>query len=214
MSEPVAAIDCGTNTTRLLISDGSTDLVREAHITGLGRGAGTSGMLSDDALGRVESVLGHYRALLDEHDVVRLRAIATSAVRDAANATDFFDMAERVLGMRPELVSGAEEATLSFAGATEGLNSSDAPFLVVDIGGGSTEFAIGSDTSVEVISVDVGSVRMTEYFVRNDPPLPEELSNLTGYRRSHGRRGPCSGGNRLGSHDRDGCRYRDHCGRH
>jgi len=178
MSRPVAAIDCGTNTTRLLVSDGSTELVREAHITGLGRGLSTSGCLSVDALGRVERVLGRYRELLDQHGAVDLRAIATSAARDATNATEFFDMAERVLGVRPELISGAEEAALSFAGATEGLNSGAGPFLVVDIGGGSTEFAVGSGSDVEVVSVDMGSVRMTEQFVRSDPPLPEELSNL------------------------------------
>lgn len=178
MSRPVAAIDCGTNTTRLLVSDGSIDLVREAHITGLGRGVSTSGVLSIDALERVERVLRRYRELLDEHGVVGTRAIATSAARDAANATALFDMAERVLGVRPELISGAEEAALSFAGATEGLEPSAGPFLVVDIGGGSTEFAVGSGSELEVISVDMGSVRMTEQFVHSDPPRPDELSNL------------------------------------
>jgi len=178
MSRPIAAIDCGTNTTRLLISDGSTDVVREAHITGLGRGLSASGMLSADALGRVEQVLARYRELLDRHGVVDLRAIATSAARDAANAAAFFDMAERVLGIRPQAISGADEAALSFAGATEGLDLSGGPFLVVDIGGGSTEFAVGTAQGVEVISVDMGSVRMTEQFVCNDPPRPEELSNL------------------------------------
>ena len=178
MSELVAAVDCGTNTTRLLISDGVADVVRTARITGLGRGLSESGNLSREALARVEGALREFCGLMNEHGVERCRAIATSAARDATNSDAFFDMAEAALGHRPELISGTAEGSLSFAGATKGLSPLDGPFLVVDIGGGSTEFAVGTTELSSVMSVDMGSVRFTERFVRSDPPRAEELSNL------------------------------------
>jgi len=178
MAELVAAVDCGTNTTRLLISDGTNDVIRIARITGLGRGLSESGRLSIEALGRVEAALREFCALMADHDVSQCRAIATSAARDASNSEEFFEMAEQALGHRPELISGAEEGSLSFAGATKGLSAMDGPFLVVDIGGGSTEFAVGTSELSSVMSVDMGSVRFTEEFVHSDPPRPEELSNL------------------------------------
>jgi exopolyphosphatase/guanosine-5'-triphosphate,3'-diphosphate pyrophosphatase len=178
MSELVAAVDCGTNTTRLLISDGTTDVVRLHRITGLGRGLSGTGVLASDAIGRVEEALSEFGALLEAHGVSRCRAIATSAARDAPNAKDFFDVAERALGHRLELIPGSVEGSLSFAGATSGLDVSRGPFLVVDIGGGSTEFAVGSSELSAVLSLDMGSVRFTEMFVEHDPPRPEELSNM------------------------------------
>jgi exopolyphosphatase/guanosine-5'-triphosphate,3'-diphosphate pyrophosphatase len=107
-----------------------------------------------------------------------VRATATSAARDARNSETFFDAAERALGTRPELISGEEEAELSFRGATAGVAASRAPFLVVDIGGGSTEFVLGSDRPEALISVDMGCVRMTERHLRSDPPAPAELAAI------------------------------------
>ena len=185
MSDLVAAVDCGTNTTRLLISDGSQDIERESCITGLGRGLTKAGRLTPEALARVDTVLVDYRDLLAKHGVERCRAIATSAVRDAHNSSEFFSMAEEALGHRPELISGIEEGSLTFRGATEGLDLSAAPFLVVDIGGGSTEFAVGSDSLDHVLSVDIGSVRLTEQFMHSDPPRAEELANVLQIIESH-----------------------------
>ncbi len=180
----VAAIDCGTNSVRLLVADADgTPIERLMRITRLGQGTDRTGRLADDAVERTLEVLREYRRVADAHGVTRLRMAATSASRDAANRDEFFDAAEAILGVRPELLSGAEEAAASFRGATAGLDPTLGPFLVVDIGGGSTEFALGSvradGTSVieGSVSVDVGCVRMTEKFLHHDPPLPEELSN-------------------------------------
>ncbi len=180
----VAAIDCGTNSVRLLVADADgTPIERLMRITRLGQGTDRTGRLADDAVERTLEVLREYRRVADAHGVTRLRMAATSASRDAANRDEFFDAAEAILGVRPELLSGAEEAAASFRGATAGLDPALGPFLVVDIGGGSTEFALGSvradGTSVieGSVSVDVGCVRMTEKFLHHDPPLPEELSN-------------------------------------
>ncbi len=171
----VAAIDCGTNSTRLLISDGTSDVVRRTQITKLGDGLAASGQLSSAAIDRVLAALGGYKQMLDEHQVDRVRVIATSAARDASNRHDFFDQVEQVVGARPELLSGDEEALLTFSGATADLDPANGPYLVVDIGGGSTEFAFGSAQCEAALSVDVGCVRMTETYIESDPPLPEEL---------------------------------------
>jgi exopolyphosphatase/guanosine-5'-triphosphate,3'-diphosphate pyrophosphatase len=179
---PVAAIDCGTNSTRLLVvgPDGST-LERLMRITRLGEGVDRHRALAPEAIGRTVRVLAEYRRVMDAFGVERLRMTATSAARDAANRDDFFDAAEDVAGVRPELLHGDEEGRLSFAGATSELDPTDGPFLVVDIGGGSTEFAVGPAPSSRlepagVTSVDVGCVRITERFLPSDPPRPEELS--------------------------------------
>lgn len=180
VSEPVlAAIDCGTNSTRLLVTRGAgagkEALARINTITRLGRGVDASRQLDPDAVDRTIRALQEYRAVCDEHGVERLRVTATSAARDATNRDDFFDAAERVLGVRPELLTGEEEARLSFLGATAELDPGDGPFLVVDIGGGSTEFIVGT-TDVEASkSIDIGCVRFTEQYIEHDPPLPEEL---------------------------------------
>lgn len=183
-SSPVAAIDCGTNSVRLLVADAEgTPLQRLMRITRLGQGIDRTGRLADDAVARTLEVLSEYRRVADEHGVGRIQMAATSASRDATNRSDFFDAAEEILGVRPVLLSGSEEAEASFRGATTGLDPALGPFLVVDIGGGSTEFAIGAvradGTSVVEgsVSIDVGCVRMTEKFLLHDPPLPEELSN-------------------------------------
>jgi exopolyphosphatase/guanosine-5'-triphosphate,3'-diphosphate pyrophosphatase len=178
---PVAAIDCGTNSTRLLISEGAgpsrTTLERQMTITRLGRGVAASGRLDPEAIAATTATLAGYRTCLDAHGVSAVRVTATSAARDAANAAEFFDAAEAVLGVRPELLSGTEEGELSFAGATAELDPGDGPFLVVDIGGGSTECMVGADRLEVVRSFDLGSVRTTEAHFESDPPAPEELSN-------------------------------------
>lgn len=181
----VAAIDCGTNSTRLLIgheADGQlvTD-ERLMRVTRLGRGTGASGRLDPAAIRRTLDVLGEYRSLMDERGVERIRITATSAARDAANRQDFFEPAADVVGVVPELLSGADEAQLSFLGATGDLDPGDGPFLVVDIGGGSTEFALGTigADGPELsgsISCDMGCVRLTEAYLLHDPPGPDELS--------------------------------------
>jgi exopolyphosphatase / guanosine-5'-triphosphate,3'-diphosphate pyrophosphatase len=179
---PVAAIDCGTNSTRLLVVDaGGATLERLMRITRLGQGVDATGRLAADAIGRTVAVLTEYRAVLDRLGVERVRMTATSAARDAANRDDFFDAAEATVGVRPELLGGEEEARLSFVGATAGLDPAQGPFLVVDLGGGSTEFAVGTPGPASpgpegVASVDIGCVRITEKFLHSDPPAPEELS--------------------------------------
>ncbi|MGH9123202.1 MAG: exopolyphosphatase [Acidimicrobiales bacterium] len=206
MTAPVAAIDCGTNSTRLLIAGpGGETLDRRMQITRLGQAVDKTGRLAPDAVERTVDVLRDYRRAMDASGVSRLRITATSAARDAANRVLFFDQAEAVVGARPELLSGEAEARLSFAGATASLDPATGPFLVVDIGGGSTEFAVGpatptpatptptpvptdpgaatlepatSDRLVPVgaFSVDIGCVRITERFLHADPPRPEELA--------------------------------------
>ena len=113
--------------------------------------------------------------MMDRHRVERVRITATSAARDASNADEFFDAAELAVGVRPELLSGLEEGRLSFRGATAELDSADGPFLVFDIGGGSTEFAFGFDEASAAMSLDIGCVRLSEKYVESDPPAPEEL---------------------------------------
>jgi exopolyphosphatase/guanosine-5'-triphosphate,3'-diphosphate pyrophosphatase len=182
MAQRYAAIDCGTNSTRLLISDGATADERLMRITRMGRGVDSSGRLAPDAIERVLDCLRDYRQVMDRYDLGGVRVTATSAARDASNAEDFFGPAEAIVGTRPELISGDEEARLSFLGATGELDPAAGPYLVVDIGGGSTEFALGGlrDGRFDcwgALSVDVGCVRMTEQYLHSDPPAPEELSS-------------------------------------
>lgn len=179
---PVAAIDCGTNSTRLLVAspEGAT-LERLMRITRLGQGVDQHHRLVSEAIDRTVKVLDEYRQVMDRFGVERVRMTATSAARDATNREDFFAAAEAAVGVRPELLDGDDEGRLSFAGATNELDPADGPFLVVDIGGGSTEFAVGPAPGsrlepVGVKSVDVGCVRLTERFLHGDPPRPEELS--------------------------------------
>lgn len=186
----VAAIDCGTNSTRLLVArraaDGSLEsLERLMKITRLGQDVDRTHRLAPEAIRRTVDVLRSYREVMDRLGAVRVRATATSAARDAANSDEFFDAAEAVLGTRPELIAGTEEGALSFAGATADLSVDDGPFLVVDIGGGSTEFVAGSihptgsDHLTGVESLNVGCVRITERFLSSDPPTPSEIEAAT-----------------------------------
>ena len=176
----IASVDLGTNSTRVLVArptDGRLEtLDRRNTITRLGQGVEASGRLAPEAVERTLACLRGYREILDRHGVERLRVAATSASRDAANRDEFFDAVEALVGTRPELLSGDEEGRLSFRGATGELDPATGPFLVVDIGGGSTEFIVGTDRVDGVMSVDIGCVRLTEKFLHHDPPQPEELS--------------------------------------
>lgn len=172
---PVAAIDMGTNSTRLLVHDGERTIERLMTITRLGQDVDRTGRLADEAISRVLTCLREYRAVMDRHGVTRVRAVATSAARDAANRDEFFAAVEQVIGTAPELLSGLDEGRLSFRGATADLDPDDGPFLVFDIGGGSTEFAFGLDEADAAMSLDIGCVRLTEKYVEHDPPRPEEL---------------------------------------
>jgi exopolyphosphatase/guanosine-5'-triphosphate,3'-diphosphate pyrophosphatase len=176
--ERIAAIDCGTNSVRLLVAEadgagGFATLERLMRITRLGQGTNATGRLAPEAIERTMVVLREYREVMDRLGVPpgRVRITATSAARDAANRADFFGPATEVVGAAPELLSGEEEGRLSFLGATTELDPALGPFLVVDIGGGSTEFSVEGGS----VSVDVGCVRLTETYLQSDPPAPEEL---------------------------------------
>jgi exopolyphosphatase/guanosine-5'-triphosphate,3'-diphosphate pyrophosphatase len=176
----IASVDLGTNSTRVLVgrpTGASLEILdRRNTITRLGQGVGASGRLAPEAVERTLDCLRDYREILDRHGVERVRVAATSASRDAANRDEFFHAVEALIGTRPELLSGDEEGRLSFRGATGELDPASGPFLVVDIGGGSTEFIVGTDRVEGVMSVDIGCVRLTEKFLHHDPPQPEELS--------------------------------------
>lgn len=173
----VAAIDIGTNSARLLIADeAGREIARPMRITRLGQGVDVTGELASDAIARTVAVLTEYRTAMDRANVIRVRATATSAARDARNSQRFFDAAEQVLGVRPELLSGDEEARLSFRGATHGLPAAQAPFLIIDVGGGSTEFVLGATAPEALISTQMGCVRMTERHLKTDPPSPTQLA--------------------------------------
>lgn len=146
------------------------------RITRLGQGVDVTGELAPEAVARTVQVLAEYRALCDRHSVSRMRVTATSAARDARNREQFFDAVQQALGTRPELISGEEEARLSFLGATADLPSNDAPFLIMDIGGGSTELALGTTAPEALVSLPLGCVRMSERHFRSDPPSAVELA--------------------------------------
>ncbi|AGL14603.1 Ppx/GppA phosphatase family protein [Actinoplanes sp. N902-109] len=175
----VAAIDCGTNSIRLLIADvgeGSLiDVSRRMEIVRLGEGVDRTGQLAPAAIERTRQALLGYAAEIAELGVSRVRMCATSASRDASNAADFQAMVRTVLGTDPEVITGDEEARLSFAGAVAGLRA-DPPYLVVDIGGGSTEFVVGDTEVRHAMSVDIGCVRLTERHLHSDPPTPAEVA--------------------------------------
>jgi exopolyphosphatase/guanosine-5'-triphosphate,3'-diphosphate pyrophosphatase len=176
----VAAIDIGTNSVRLLIvgADGA-ELTREMHITRLGQGVDQTGSLADTAIERTTGVLASFARELERHGTKKLRITATSAARDADNRDVFFDQVRAIIGSKPELLSGSEEARLSFFGATASLTDKPGPFLIFDIGGGSTEFARGTSTPEAFLSLDVGAVRITERYLSSDPPAPRELVRAT-----------------------------------
>ena len=183
----VAALDCGTNSLRLLVSDVDggrmTDVVREMEIVRLGEGVDETGRFAPAALARTFAVLETYADTIRAHGAQRVRMVATSATRDAANRDEFLDGVRARLGVEAEVVSGDEEAALSFAGATAELRGTGAfptPYAVCDIGGGSTEFVVGDDGGVLAArSVDIGCVRMTERHLRDDPPTADQIAAAT-----------------------------------
>jgi exopolyphosphatase / guanosine-5'-triphosphate,3'-diphosphate pyrophosphatase len=177
----IAAVDIGTNSTRLLVADVEgptsplTTIDRRTHITRLGQGVHEARRLDPQAIARTLAVLEEYAQAIAEHGATRVRMTATSASRDASNRDDFFDPAGRLLGVRPELISGEEEAGLEYSGATYELAEPE-PYLLIDVGGGSTEFIAGGRVPDGLVSIDVGCVRLTEQYLHSDPPTPEELS--------------------------------------
>jgi exopolyphosphatase/guanosine-5'-triphosphate,3'-diphosphate pyrophosphatase len=186
----VSAVDVGTNSVRLLVADVDgpngllTTVDRRTRITRLGQGVDERRVLDGDAIARTLAVLEEYAQAIRDHGAARVRVTATSASRDAANRADFFDPAEQLLGVRPELISGEEEAVLEFTGATHGLAEPE-PYLLIDVGGGSTEFIAGVDKPDGLISIDIGCVRLTEQYLHGDPPTPEELSVAVSVVRDH-----------------------------
>jgi exopolyphosphatase/guanosine-5'-triphosphate,3'-diphosphate pyrophosphatase len=182
----VAALDCGTNSLRLLIADIDADrlvdVVRRMEIVRLGEGVDRTGRLSEAALERTFGVLDSYAEQIRDRDASRIRMVATSATRDASNRDAFVDGVRRRLGVPPEVITGDQEAGLSFDGATRELRGSGlaAPYLVVDIGGGSTEFVLGTERVLAARSVDIGCVRMTERHLRSDPPTEAQIAGATG----------------------------------
>jgi exopolyphosphatase/guanosine-5'-triphosphate,3'-diphosphate pyrophosphatase len=176
----VGAVDCGTNSIRLLVADvegrSKADVHREMRVVRLGQGVDRTGELAPEAIERTRLALVDYAATCRELGVERIRMVATSASRDARNRSDFREMVLQVLGAEPEVISGDEEAALSFDGATRGLDPVDGPFLVMDIGGGSTELVLGTGQVEAGRSVDVGCVRLTERHLLDDPPTAAQVA--------------------------------------
>ncbi len=177
----VAAVDCGTNSVRLLVADlepdgSQRDLHREMRVVRLGEGVDATGVLSHAALARTRDALTDFAGTCASLRVEHLRLVATSATRDAGNRDEFGDLVHQVLHVSPDVLTGDQEAALSFEGATRGLPRGDGPFLVVDIGGGSTEVVLGHTSVCAARSVDVGCVRLTERHLHDDPPRPEQVS--------------------------------------
>ncbi len=201
-AQRVAAIDCGTNSLRLLIADidparsALADVQRRMEIVRLGQGVDATGRLAPEALARTFAMLEQYARAISDSGASAVRLVATSATRDASNAADFSAGVRRILGIDPEVVSGSDEAYLSFSGATaelgragapgqpDQLDQPEPPFLVVDIGGGSTEFVFGSPGAdarhgLAAISVNIGCVRLTERHLHDDPPAQDQVAAAT-----------------------------------
>ncbi|SEH66478.1 Ppx/GppA phosphatase [Mycolicibacterium rutilum] len=181
----VAAVDCGTNSIRLLIADradgGLTDVHREMRIVRLGQGVDATGQFAPEAIDRTKVALQAYADLMRRHEVSAVRMVATSATRDAANRNIFFEMTANVLGdvvpgAVAEVITGTEEAELSFRGAVGELDPAAAPFVVVDLGGGSTEVVLGGADVTASHSADIGCVRLTERCLHSDPPTATEIA--------------------------------------
>lgn len=174
----VAAIDCGTNTIKLFIGSPPHAEVRETRMVRLGERVDTTGELSSGALARTFAAIDEYAALLASHPVARLRFCATSATRDSRNGSLFADGVEARLGVRPEVLTGEEEARLAFDGAVRNLAAAPAyPVLVVDIGGGSTELILGDGSGpTAAYSIDIGSVRLHERHLHADPPTADDVA--------------------------------------
>ena len=182
----VAVVDIGTNSTRLLIADVAdgdmlTQVHRESIVTRLGERVDATGRLADDAMQRVVDTLERFRGLIDEHGVTSTTGVLTSAVRDADNGAEFTAEVARRTGIDARTIGGGEEAALTFSGATSERADDGETIAVVDIGGGSTEFAVGRDGEVEFhVSTQAGVVRQTERHLHDDPPSPEGLQELAG----------------------------------
>jgi exopolyphosphatase/guanosine-5'-triphosphate,3'-diphosphate pyrophosphatase len=181
----VAVVDIGSNSTRLLVAECREgrvvqELERRSTVTRLGKGVDASGALDGEAMERVFRTLAEYRSLIDKHDCDRAVAVLTSAVRDAANGSEFAERVESDYGLEPHVLTGDEEARLTFLGATSERDPDDpTPTLVLDIGGGSTEMVIGSGREAGFhVSNQAGVVRQTERHIHHDPPTPDELAAL------------------------------------
>jgi exopolyphosphatase/guanosine-5'-triphosphate,3'-diphosphate pyrophosphatase len=180
----VAVVDIGTNSTRLLIADVTQDgrltqLLKESTVTRLGEGVDATGRLAEQPMQRVFDALGRYLAQIEEHGVTATTAVLTSAVRDAANGAEFAAEVRERFGLDARTIDGAEEAALTFAGATSERADDHREIVVVDIGGGSTEFVTGCDGAVDFhVSTQAGVVRQSERHLHDDPPAPEALQEL------------------------------------
>lgn len=176
----VGVIDCGTNSIRLLIADiegnDFREITRQMQVVRLGQGVDETNQFHPDAIARTFAAVDLYAAEIVSHGVEKIRFCATSATRDASNRHIFIDGVKERLGVEPEVISGDEEARLSFAGATREFSRAEGPFLVVDIGGGSTEFVLGTDSVDGAISVNIGCVRMSERHFKSDPPTAEQVT--------------------------------------
>ena len=200
MPSRVAAVDCGTNSLRLLVADVDrdraevTDVARRMEVVRLGQGVDQTGRLAPEALERTIGVLRDYAGIITRSGARAVRMVATSGTRDADNAAEFVHRVKEVLGVAPEVLTGSEEAMLAFTGATAELSGADdgAVYLVADIGGGSTEFGLGAaasiaaaavtgraESAVRAISVNIGCVRMTERHLHGDPPAVKEVAAAT-----------------------------------
>lgn len=187
----VAAIDCGTNSVRLLIADASAaglvEVERDLHLTRLGQGVDATGRFAPDALARTLDAIADFAGRIAAAKAERVRLVATSAARDASNRDEFFAGVRERLGVDAEIISGADEAKLSFLGALSATEHVEWPVLVMDIGGGSTELVLGRPDAdgvpvvVAANSLDVGSVRMRERFLHTDPPTPDEVNRASAY---------------------------------
>jgi exopolyphosphatase/guanosine-5'-triphosphate,3'-diphosphate pyrophosphatase len=192
----VAVIDCGTNSVRLLVADVDpdrgelVDLARRMEIVRLGQGVDATGRLAPEALRRTFAALRDYANVIADSGATAVRMVATSATRDASNSDEFTSGVRQILGIDPEVISGSQEAYLSFSGATAelarfagGPAALAPPYLVTDIGGGSTEFVLGNPGSaaagLSAISMNIGSVRLTERHLRADPPTPDQIAAAT-----------------------------------
>ncbi|MEU4384300.1 Ppx/GppA phosphatase family protein [Promicromonospora sp. NPDC023805] len=190
-SSRVAAIDCGTNSIRLLLADvdaagNLTELDRRMEVVRLGQGVDRTGELAPEALERTLAATRRYAAAIEAAGAQQVRFVATSATRDARNRDAFFDGVRSALGVEVEVISGGEEAQLSFRGATGAVAEAHAgPFLVVDLGGGSTELVLGTGSVDASVSMDVGSVRMTERHLHSDPPSAAEIAAARADVRAH-----------------------------
>lgn len=205
MTGPVAIIDCGTNTIRLLITQpdgrgGLSEIDRRTRIVRLGQGVDATGAFHPDALARTFAAAQDYAEVINGHDIPtdRVRFVATSASRDVRNRDEFFNGIRDRVGVTPDVISGDEEAALSFAGALSGATDPQTPVLVTDIGGGSTELIIGDagGSADHAVSLDIGSVRLTERFWTADPPTADDLDRAAAYvdRLLDGTRAPSGSG--------------------